>query len=287
MKNTFTIINEQLLPSDSASILITDLSVQRGYGIFDFFKTVNGVPVFLEDHLDRFYRSAETMHLKIRQTRLQLVGVLHQLMKANNMPDSGIRLTLTGGYSPDGYTIASPNLVITQSPLTINKELNNRGISILTYEHQRQMPHAKTLDYLMAVWLQPYLIERKADDVLYYKDRKITECPRSNIFIITADDEVKTPANNILHGITRKQLLKMTDSFNVTAADILLDDLYNAREVFITSSTKNILPVIRIDDRQVGDGVPGKLTKELMKQLENEVKNSAMTEVSFSSTSQS
>lgn len=264
--STYTIVNDQFLPVKEASVLITDLAVQRGYGIFDFFKTINGKLIFLEDHLDRFYRSAEAMHLPVAQNRGQLKSLLLELMEKNQLPNSGIRITLTGGYSPDGYAIAKPNLIIAQAALTIATEIDKKGIKLITHPHQRQLPHVKTLDYLMAVWLQPLIREKGADDVLYHHDGLVKECPRANFFIINKANEVITSAENILKGVVRKQVLSL-DS-NVFEREITLDDLHNCKEAFITSSTKNILPVTAIDGRMIGNGFAGAVTTALWEKLQ-------------------
>jgi D-alanine transaminase/branched-chain amino acid aminotransferase len=140
------IINGNFVAADEARITISDLSIQRGYGIFDFFKVLNGRPIFLDDHLDRFYRSASLLRLPVKETREQLKDLLRELLRRNDQANCGVRLTLTGGPSDDGYSIGQPNLLITQRPLPNNKALTERGIRLMTHEHQRQIPEAKSID---------------------------------------------------------------------------------------------------------------------------------------------
>lgn len=113
----YVIFNGKLIPENEAKLSITDLALVRGYGIFDFFKTVHGIPVFLEDNLDRFYQSAELMDLPVNYSRDELKAQIKSLMEANMIPDSGIKILLTGGYSNDGYSIGEPNLIISQQAL--------------------------------------------------------------------------------------------------------------------------------------------------------------------------
>jgi len=94
-------VNDSLIPSDEANLNIADLAVQRGYGIFDFFKTINGKPIFLEDHLDRLFRSAVLMRLEIKQSRDEIRDRIHSLIEINKLNDSGIKVIVTGGFSPD------------------------------------------------------------------------------------------------------------------------------------------------------------------------------------------
>lgn len=265
----YAIVNHILLPAEQAALRVNDLSIQRGYGIFDFFKTLQGKPVFLEDHLDRLYQSAAILRLPVPATPDELKNLFRQLMEKNKLPDSGIRITLTGGYSTDGYTLATPNLVITQQPLPANRGLHTTGIHLASYAHQRQLPAAKSIDYLMAVWLQSFVQQQQAHDVLYHQNNMITECPRSNVFIITSDDRVITPGHHILKGVIRKQVLALAAGrFATEEKSITLQDLYQAKEVFITSTTKNILPVVQVDGLVIGSGIPGKLTTLLANDLQ-------------------
>jgi len=262
-------INDTFIAADKASLLITDLSIQRGYGIFDFFKTIGNRPIFLEDHLDRFYQSAQKMHLEVSQTRAELKAILAELMERNEIPDSGIRMTLTGGYSSDGYLLTSrPNLIIAQQPLTLSMELDQQGLSLMTYNYQRQLAESKTIDYSMAIWLQPFIKSNGADDVLYHHEGMLREVPRANFFIVNADNEVITAKSNVLKGITRKHILSLADSgFSIIERDFNLEELAAASEAFITSTTKHIFPVTKIDGVAIGDGQPGKVSATLLELL--------------------
>lgn len=262
------IINGEIVEAANASLLISDLAIQRGYGVFDFFKTINGSPIFLEDHLDRLYRSAGNMHLDVGCDRHSLKAMLFELISINKMPQSGVKITVTGGYAEDGYTLGKPNLLITQQPLVLYNDENMAPLKVVSYEHQRQMPHIKTIDYLMAIWLQPFIKQNNADDVLYHNNRLITECPRSNFYIITNDGVLVTPVNNVLYGITRTQILRHFKHIcEIEERDITLEEVYQAREAFVTNSSKNILPVIKIDEHIIGNGQAGLLTMKIRKEL--------------------
>lgn len=266
MTANYSIINGQFFKTSEANVLITDLAVQRGYGIFDFFVTVNKEPVFLEDHLNRFYNSASIMRLSPVPSREELKKLIFELIEKNNIPDSGIRITLTGGYSADGYSIATPNLLITQNPFTYNINSFEKGIKLVTYNYQRQLPQVKTTDYLQAIYLQPFIKENKADDVLYHNGGTIRECPRGNFFIITKKEEIITSNKDVLAGVTRKKVLSFSD-FDIKESSIKLEDIDSAKEAFVTSTTKFILPVLSIDGKLIGDGKPGKITTKLFYKL--------------------
>lgn len=262
----YVIIDEALVAKEEAKISIYDLAVSRGYGIFDFFKTVQQQPVWLEDHLDRFYFSAAEMFMTVPVDRETLKQRLQLLMQKNNLPNSGIRISLTGGYSEDGYSMQRPTLLISQEPFTYNKNIFETGVRMVIYEHQRQLPHIKTSDYLQAIRLQQYIKEQGAQDVLYRSATALLECPRCNFFMVNSRDEIITPADNILKGITRKKILQLP-GFTIKEAVIHPDELLDVKEAFITSTTKSILPVLNIDGRAVGNGKPGSITRDIWQQL--------------------
>lgn len=268
MSSRYVYINDRFVRQEEATLPVGDLSVQRGYGLFDYLKIVEGVALYLEDHLDRLYYSADQMHLPMLPTREELKEIIRQLMERNGLPHSGIRITLTGGLSPDGYSIAVPNLVLSQSPLTLpGPEAFLKGIKLMSYDHQRQLPHIKTTDYIMAIWLQPQVKASGADDILYCPGGLVGECPRANIFAVI-DGVLVTPAHNILKGVLRRQVMHLAKGLlPVEERDITLKELKSAGEVFITSTTKQILPVRQIDDAALFSAGPGSIATELYARL--------------------
>jgi branched-chain amino acid aminotransferase len=235
---------------EKASLSFKDLSFQRAYGIFDFFRLLGNQPLFLEDHLDRFFFSAENMHLPVPLNREEIKTAITELIKKNNQPNSGIRLSLTGGNAEDGFNISNPEFLLSQHSFTPpSDEQVQKGIRLISYPFQRQLPHVKTIDYLMAIWLQPERIAAGADDILYHQDGLISESPRSNFFLVTADDKIVTPARNVLAGITRKKVLQLAEAHvAVEERDVTMEEIKQAKEAFLTSTTKQILPVAQIDE---------------------------------------
>ncbi|HEY1112247.1 MAG TPA: aminotransferase class IV [Chitinophagaceae bacterium] len=268
MSSRYVYINDRFVRAEEASLPVSDLSIQRGYGLFDYLKIVDGVPLYLEEHLDRLYYSAGQMRLPLLPQREELKDIIRQLMERNALPHSGIRITLTGGLSPDGYSIAVPNLVVSQSPLTLpSAAAFHKGIKLMTYAHQRQLPHVKTTDYIMAIWLQPQVKEQGADDILYCPGGLVGECPRANVFAVI-NGILVTPSENILKGVIRRQVLHLAKGLlPVEERIIKLEELKGADEVFITSTTRQVLPVRQIDDAVLFTEGPGSVTQELFARL--------------------
>jgi branched-chain amino acid aminotransferase len=259
----YSLLNGEFHPAATASLGIKDLAIQRGYGIFDFFKSIDGKFLFIEDHLDRLYFSAAQMHLPLKHSREELKALLQSLMEKNELPDSGMRITLTGGYAEDGYTLAQPNIIITQQAF-MNPEFDPQGLRLITHPHQRQLAEVKTIDYLMAIRLQPMIKQQGADDVLYHDQGMSRECPRSNFFMVNHQNEVMTSATGVLKGVIRKHVLNFKiDGLTLVERDFSLNELRQCKEAFVTSSTKNVMPVSSIDGQKIGTGQAGEVTRAL------------------------
>jgi branched-chain amino acid aminotransferase len=249
-------INNEFIKEEQAVLHVRDLSILRGYAIFDFFRFSSFRPVFIDQHLARLQSSAGGLGLSIEKDNQELKAITKELIERNKASNGGIRITVTGGISENGYNPSRSCLVITQHNFDeLTPEQFEKGIHLLSFEHQRQLPHIKTSDYIMGISLQPWIREQKADDVLFMKNRIITECPRANIFTVNPAGQLCTPAAGILQGVTRKMVMQLAAAhYEVIEKDISLEDIYLAQEVFITSTTKTLLPVRMVDHHSIGKG---------------------------------
>lgn len=243
-------INGDFVTLQDAVIPVSDLGLQRGYGVFDFLRVKEQQPLFLDAHINRLYRSLEHMRLRLSYSKEQLRAIITTLINKNQLEHSGIRITVTGGASPDGYTPVEPHIIIVQQPIAAPPDHMQTGpYKLVTHAYRRQLPEVKTTDYLMAIWLQPWIKEQGAHDVLYHWGGAVTECPRSNFFIISQNNTLVTPAVGMLQGITRANILSVArDSMAVQERTLTLEDIRTAKEAFISSSTKRIIPVTAVDD---------------------------------------
>lgn len=266
---TLAFVNGSFLPYDEASLHISDLAIQRGYGVFDFIKVQGEHPLFLDDYLSRFYSSAEALSLLVPYSDAELRKVIHRLLDSNKLETSGLKLILTGGYSPSGYEPVKPNLIIQQQPLVLpSSAMVENGISIITHEYVRELPTVKTINYSIGIMLLKEMKEKQADEVLYVKNSQVTEFPRCNLFIVNHTDEVITPANNVLLGVTRKNVLALANKkYHVNVRDLTIEEVYTAKEAFLTSTTKRILPITKINGSAIGNGKPGSITIDLLNDL--------------------
>lgn len=238
---------------------LNDLLVQRGYGIFDYLRVVDNQPLFVEDHLDRLYQSASIMHMVVPESKEAILKIVLELVAKNNMPYSGLKLIVSGGDSSDGYALEQPRLTIIQQPLPVpSNQFSVSPFALMSHPFQRQLPEVKTTDYLMAIYLQPKLKAYGGQDILYTNEGMTRECPRSNIFMITADGTIVTPKDNILKGITRKNILATAKASGIQVEErpISLDEIKTAKGAFIASSTKRIIPVSKIDESVIDTDSP-------------------------------
>ncbi len=262
----YAYIIDRIIPYAEAQVHVSDLSIQRGYGIFDFFRVRKHKALFIEDHLDRFFASAGKMQLPCSLSRTELKNTIEMLIEKNELSDAGIKVLLTGGYAEDGYTIQSPNLVIVEHAFKYPaQEQIDHGVKIITVNFRKELPDIKTINYQKAIMMTPQVKAAGAADLLYHHDGIISELPRCNFFIVDQHDVIKTPAEHILLGVTRKKVLELArKKYTVEEIAITLEDVYAAKEAFFTSSTKRLVPVVQVDDAKIGNGLPGTITRDLL-----------------------
>ncbi|GAB3573003.1 D-amino-acid transaminase [Spirosoma luteolum] len=267
-------LNGTIAPTEQLAIGITDLSLLRGYGLFDYFLTYNGRPFQWDWYWERFQNSAMRMHLPLPVSKEETYGIVQKLLEANGGTDAGIRFVLTGGYSPDSISIQKPNLLILSEPVHAVPPIQyEQGIKVILDEYVREMAEVKSTDYKRVILLAEAIRSAGAADVLYHKDGEISELSRSNVFLIRGD-ELITPSRNILHGITRRTIMQLAQAdFSVVERPVRLTEIYEADEVFTTSSIKKVLPITQVGDHPVGDGQVGPKTRFLFEQISELIRN--------------
>jgi branched-chain amino acid aminotransferase len=195
-----------------------------------------------------------------------IAEVVREIIARNSYRHASIRLLVTGGVSEDAILPSGiPTLVVLITQLgDRDMERFARGCKLITTKLQRISPEAKTANYIAAVRALKEAVRRGAEDALFVNERgHVLEATRSNFFIFRGDTLI-TPTRGILMGITRNVVLELAQSrFVIEERSILLEELALADEAFITSSSKEITPVVQIDDLLIGDGKPGPRTDQL------------------------
>ena len=262
-------LNGKIMPEDKAGVSVRDMAVLRGYGMFEFLRTYDGRLFHFEDHIKRFRNSARMMGLRVPLSNKEIKSVLGQLVIKNKFKEAALRLVLSGGRTIDGmrYNRLVPTFFILADEFKpLPAAFHKKGAVVITHEHQREMPEAKTISYLVATREHNNGKNKngRALEILYVKDGKALECTTSNFFIFKGDVLI-TPEKNVLKGVTRKIALKLArPKFKIEERDIKTSELKSATEAFLTATNKEIVPIVKIDGQKIGDGKVGKNTKVLM-----------------------
>jgi branched-chain amino acid aminotransferase len=253
---------DSIIKSDQANIHPADIGLIRGYAIFDFFRTVNYRPLFLSDYLDRFIGSADKTAIPLGLTKQELTDTIQELIQKNDLKEGGIRMVLSGGVSPNHFSPAEGSLFIFCEDLQMpSQEKYEKGVKLIGSEYVRPIATVKTTNYSQAVYSSLNWKAENVEDLIYHSKGIISESSRSNIFIVK-DGKLATPKSNILLGITRKNILKLAPDTEIR--DITWEELLQADEVFMSSTTKKILPVTQIDDTVINSGKPGEVSLSLL-----------------------
>ena len=254
-------IDLELVSTKAATVPITDLTLRRGFGAFDFLRVENGVPLFVDDHLARLDLSADLLGLDRRPDIERIRAHVHAVIAANGHGSFGLQLFLTGGDPVDGFRPGRPRLLVLVVDLPRYSEAAYRdGVSLLPHRFLRDLPEAKTTNYFTGIRLAPAMLSAGAADVLYHDGDRVLESARCNLFVGIGDGRFATPGTDVLRGVTRGRLLEALND-RVDVRDVRWEDVRRAPEAFITSTTKGAMPVVRIGDTTIGDGRPGEGTR--------------------------
>ncbi|GIW65040.1 MAG: branched chain amino acid aminotransferase [Candidatus Parcubacteria bacterium] len=272
-------INNKFIDSLNAKISVYDLGFLRSYAVFDFLRTYNQKPFYLDDHLKRLLNSSKIIGLKHNYKLLQLKKIVIKTLKKNQSMSLGkefnIRIILTGGNSLDFITPSKPNLIVMITPLKqLDKKLFEQGTKLITKVSERIFPQAKTIIYTEAVkFLQEAKRKGAIEVLLISKEGKVLECTTSNFFVVVNKKLITPPTDKILSGITRKIVINLAKKLKIPVIEreINFKEIKNFDEAFITATNKEILPIIKIDNIKISTQ-PGPITKSLITEFKKLVK---------------
>lgn len=268
--NNFCFLNGKIMPIAEAKVSVLDIGIMRGYGVYDGLAAINGKPFKFADHWQRFTSGAHALSLNIPITEEGCEKKIVELLEKSGLSNAraNIRMILTGGETISGieYDFENPTFFITVEKWEpLSAEIYSEGGKLVTYRYKREMPEHKTTNYITAAMLQPWKKEEGAVEILYTYDGDILECATSNICIVK-DGKLVTPAENVLGGVTLKTVFEIAGELGLEAERRIIheSELRQADEVFITSSFKDILPVVKIDDFEMAGGKVGEVTQKLI-----------------------
>jgi len=270
-------LNGQLVPKQEARISVWDHGLLYGDGIFEGIRIYGGRVFRLDEHLERLYESAHSIRLKIPLSLAEMREAVLATCRANDLPDAYIRLVVTRGEGDLGIDRrkchkATVIIIVDQIHLypPDKYETGMRLIVASTRQsrHEILSPKVKSLNYLNNILAKMEGEMSAADEVIMLNtEGYVTECTADNVFIVK-DGELLTPASHagLLEGVTRDVVLELAGEMEIPAHEALLapHDLYVADEVFLTGTGAEMIAVVEIEGRMIGEGKPGPITRRLL-----------------------
>ena len=261
-------LNGSIVPLAEAAISPLDIGLLRGYAVFDLLRTVSGRPFLLAEHLRRLRASAAHLGLDVPATDSEIAAAIDELLRLNGHAEATVRLVLTGGVSPDGMAFdpATPTFfILTHDLHEPPAAVHDAGGALLTRLHTRELPRAKTTNYITMLQAKPRLAEAGALDLLYHDGQHVFEAASASVYFVHGTTILAPLAEDVLWGTVGSLVLDLAgDRYTIEQRDVSLDEALTADEVFLTSTTRGVVPIVRIDDAAVGDGAPGPVTRALV-----------------------
>ncbi len=282
-------IDGELKEKEDARISVYDHGLLYGDGIFEGIRAYNGKVFRCKAHIDRLFDSAKGIALNIPIEKEELQEAILQTLKANNLSDAYIRIVVTRGCGTLGLDPAkcsNPQIIIITDSITLYpKEMYENGLEVITVpttrtSHSALSPKIKSLNYLNNIMAK--IEARQAgvvEAIMLNSAGAVAECTGDNIFIVKDGTLITPPPDSgILEGITRKVVMELAECASVKVKEQQLTrfDLYIADECFLTGTAAEVIPVVKIDSRQIGDGAPGQTTLKLLEMFREETHHNSI-----------
>ena len=272
-------VNGEFMPPAEATIPALDRGFIFGDAVYEVIPAYGGKLFLLQPHLQRLARSLEITRIPNPRTDLQWQALLTELATRCGSHDQSIYLQVTRGVAPRDHAFpdTEPTVFCMSRPLpAISDQQLQQGLSAITTEDIRwNYCHAKTTSLIANVMLRQQAVDAGADEAILLRDGLLTEGSASNVFIVIGGELITPPVGEqLLHGITRERILQLAQKQGIAVAQRVVTEqqLRQADEICVSSSTKSILPVTRVDGSSVGKGVPGPVWRKLWQAYQTEIK---------------
>lgn len=270
-------VDGQFLPKEQAVVSVFDHGFLYGDGVFEGIRSYGGVVFRLKEHLNRLYESAKTIALTIPISIEEMEEVVLETIRRNELQDSYIRLVVSRGFGDlglDPRKCPKPSVVCIAASITLYpQEMYENGLEVIITSTRKNRPdvlspRVKSLNYLPNIMAKQELIWAGVPEgITLTVDGYVAEATADNVFI-TKKGILFTPPKflGLLEGVTRNAVIDLAkqDGIEVREEVFTAHDLYNADEVFLTGTAAEIIPVVKVDGRSIGDGKPGQMCKKLI-----------------------
>ncbi|HVW38711.1 MAG TPA: branched-chain-amino-acid transaminase [Pirellulales bacterium] len=273
-------ISGRFYDQEDAKISVFDHGLLYGDGVFEGIRSYGGRVFRLEEHLDRLWDSAKAIWLKIPMTKEAMGQAIYETLKLNGISDGYIRLVVTRGAGTlglDPNRTADPQVIIIADKIALYPpEMYENGLQIVTVSVVRNhaaalSPRIKSLNYLNNILAKIEGLNAGCVEALMLNTKgEVAECTGDNIFLVRGGELLTPPLEaGILEGITRQAVIDIARRAKMTVREIPLTkhDVYIADECFLTGTAAEVIPVVKVDDREIGTGKPGPVTRDLREQF--------------------
>lgn len=257
----------QLLPAQSPLLTASDRGFTYGDGLFETIRVLNGQPLFLQHHISRLFAGLAVLNLTIPWDSAALTERIHSLVAANAITSGVLRLTLSRGSGPRGFsapTDPKPLLIIQSAPQPPPSPPATAILAPWRTDPASPLPYLKSLSALDKVLAQGLVRDAGMTEALFLNTHgHLTEATASNLFLIH-EGQLLTPtlASGLLPGITRQLLIELAPRWGqrIIETELTLDQLTNASEAFLTNTVVGLRPLVLVEGQPIGSGQPGTVT---------------------------
>jgi branched-chain amino acid aminotransferase len=270
-------LNGAIVPKEEAKVSVFDHGFLYGDGVFEGIRVYGGKIFRLEEHVARLYESARTLELHVPMEQPEMIEAIARTVAANGQDDAYVRVVVSRGPGDLGIDPAkcprATVVIVVDAIAMYPREAYDFGIDLVTASVRRVPkesldPRVKSLNYLNNILAK---LEAKnagcLEAIMLNHHGSVAECTGDNLFIVK-HGRLETPAvtQGALAGITRGVVLEIAATLGIEAreTELALHDVYNADECFLTGTAAEIVPVVSVDGRTVGDGRPGAVTRLVM-----------------------
>ena len=285
-KDLLIYIDGEYYPKSQAKVSVYDHGLLYGDGVFEGIRAYNSIVFKLKEHIDRLYRSARVIMLNIPLTKEEMINAVLETLRKNNLRDAYVRLVVTRGVGDlglDPRKCPKPTVIIITDVIKLHSgEPKEKGIRAMIVWVKRDPVDAtshevKSLNYLNSILGKIEANIAGFDEAICLdKNGHISEGVAENLFIVQ-NGKVLTPptSTGALVGITRDIVMKIAEKLGYKAIEstITPTDLFTAEEAFFTGTAAEIIPIVEVNKRMIGDGKPGPITRLLMQEFEKIVRD--------------
>ena len=270
-------IGGKLFDKEDATISVFDHGLLYGDGVFEGIRSYGGKVFLLAEHVERLWNSAKALLLDIPLSREEMAKAIQDTVEVNGITDGYIRVLVTRGCGTlglDPNTCSNPQVIIIADKIALYPDdLYEKGLEIITVSTIRNHPAAlspriKSLNYLNNILAKIEGLQAGCIEALMLNHKgEVAECTGDNLFLVR-DGVLLTPPTDagILEGITREAVIGLARDagFEVREVSLTRHDIFIAEECFLTGTAAEVIPVVKLDSRAIGDGKPGPVTRDLM-----------------------